>query len=222
MNIATWNDRMYAKHPTPYLGMAGFVEKIRVRKVQQLANLKRSDTVLEIGCEAGNLLLTLPDVNSKTGLDISLKALRKAKAHAKQVKATNVSWIQGDAMKSFSFKRGQFSVIICSETLEHVLDPQKVIENISKICNKNTRVIITVPNEKPKLILKNWLTRAGALHWLMPNIEEGQSEWHLHAFTRELLAYLVKKDFTIFNSSSILGLHEIMVLKLRSEKLKRF
>ena len=41
-----WNDAMYARHPTPYTGLAGLVEKLRVWKVQSVAQIRPDDRVL--------------------------------------------------------------------------------------------------------------------------------------------------------------------------------
>ena len=50
-----WNDEMYKLYPTPYVGLAGFVERKRARTICSLADIKSTDAVLEIGCEAGEI-----------------------------------------------------------------------------------------------------------------------------------------------------------------------
>src|SRR6266536_2940811 len=64
-----WNDEMYRKHATPYTGLAGFVERLRVQCVRSFANIKSTDTVLEIGCEGGNLMARLPESKRIVGAD---------------------------------------------------------------------------------------------------------------------------------------------------------
>ena len=63
------------QHPTPYYGLAGLVEKARLRAINKLADIQPNDSVLEIGCEAGNLMLSLPQASRMVGFDISQKAL---------------------------------------------------------------------------------------------------------------------------------------------------
>lgn len=213
-NLADWNDRMFYKHPTPYSGFAGLVEKFRVRAIREYAKITPNDTVLELGCEAGNLLIALPESKKTVGFDISNNALKKARQKAKAAKR-KIVFVNGDLGKRLPFKKGEFSVVICSETLEHVVDPQKSLKNIHKICGEDTRVIITVPNERPKLKIKEYLTRLKIMRLIMPGIEAEQSEWHLHAFSKEMLIKMMKKDFRLLKTGSILGLHVIVKAKAK-------
>ena len=71
-DLADWNDRMYAAHPTPYeRGIAGAIEAARVRAVLGLARIQPSDAVLEVGCESGRLLSRVPPARRVAGADIS-------------------------------------------------------------------------------------------------------------------------------------------------------
>lgn len=212
MQTDVWNDLMYEKHPTPYYGLAGIVEFIRVRVIHSYSQVKESESVCEIGCEAGNLILSFMGAKSRTGFDISRKALKSALEKSINLDIPT-TFVQGDAERKLPFTKGQFDVIICSETLEHVLNPQKVVKSIAAICTKDTRVIITVPNESPKLTVKKWLKKFGLIKLVVPGIEDEQSEWHLHAFSREFLHTLVERDFRIIRSGGILGLHEIVELR---------
>jgi cyclopropane fatty-acyl-phospholipid synthase-like methyltransferase len=69
---------MYHQHPTPYHGIAGFIEHSRVKTVYKFACVQPDDSVLEIGCEAGNLLYQCPKARRIVGADISSRALRDA------------------------------------------------------------------------------------------------------------------------------------------------
>jgi 2-polyprenyl-3-methyl-5-hydroxy-6-metoxy-1,4-benzoquinol methylase len=210
--ISRWNDKMFLAHRTPYKGIAGLVERARINKVISYSKITKADNVLEVGCEAGNLIMSLPVAQKKVGLDISKKALNKIRIESKKV-GMNITTVYGDLMKKLPFKKGDFSVIICSETLEHVLDPQMALRNISAICDYNTRIIITVPNEKPKLVIKKILLKIGIIKWLLPNIETGRSEWHLQIFSRKIILRLFCKYFTVCKIGSIFGLHTILLGK---------
>ena len=112
-----------------------------------------------------------------------------------------------DALQPLPFQQGDFDVIICSEMLEHVTNPGAVIANIADICTVKTRVILTVPLEAPKLVLKRWLERLGVLRFLFPGIERGQSEWHLQAFSRTMLHRLTEPLFISERVSIVWGCH---------------
>ncbi len=211
-DLVAWNDSMFEKHPTPYYGLAGWVERARVSVIKQLANITHEDTVLEIGCEAGNLLQALPASARTVGFDISPKALTVARSAFLRA-GRSAEFIQGDAAKPLPFEPGAFSVIICSEMLEHVHDPQLVIQRIHQLASKDTRVILTVPYERPKLIIKKLLTSLGVFRVILPGIEEGLSEWHLQEFSKERLLSEIKGLFEPIYIKTLLGLHVVAEVK---------
>jgi SAM-dependent methyltransferase len=208
MKIGTreWNDEMYRRHATPYSGIAGFIERHRVKRILQLAKVAASDTLLEVGCESGNLLAHFPVCRRVVGFDISPAALLDANRLFDGL-GKKAEFVQGDASIPMPFKPGDFSVIVCSEMLEHVHDPRKCLQNILTICTEKTRLILTVPNEKPKLAIKSALKRVGIFDWLFPNIEKEQSEWHLQAFDKAQLKAICKGTAEIVKLESVWGLH---------------
>lgn len=211
-DVSKWNDKMFKKHATPYTGIAGYVEKKRIQKILDYLNLKPSDRVLELGCEAGNFLVSLPPVKRLAALDVSREVLKAAKANTKK-RGLKMTFKHGDLMKKIPFKQGEFTAIVCSETLEHLLDPKVAVKNIHALCDGKTRVVITVPNEKPKLIIKSILTKLGLMDKLMPGVEPGQSEWHLHAFSKEMLRDTLMDHFEIKRFGSVLGMHYVVELR---------
>ncbi len=206
--LAEWNDRMFEKHPTPYYGLAGFVERARLSAINRVAAIKPDDTVLEIGCEAGNLLLALPRPTRLVGFDISKKALRAAGQAFKAV-GKSAEFVHGNAEEPLPFAPGEFSVIICSEMLEHVIDPRRVLEQIHAISSPDTRIVLTVPYEKPKLIIKRILTATGLFKLILPGIEDGLSEWHLQEFSKEKLLAEIEGLFTPHYAKTLMGLHVV-------------
>ena len=207
-DLATWNDEMYRKHPPPYGGgIAGAISAARVRTVLRMADVRPTDTVLEIGCESGHLLLQVPPCKLRMGADISQAALDDARAGADRMGAPRVEFMQLNAEEPLPFARGQFDVIIISEMLEHVTSPRAVLEHVAKICTPATRVVITVPNERPKLVIKDFLRAIKLFDLLFPGIEEGQSEWHLQQFSKPLIRETVKGLFTVQSISSVWGAH---------------
>jgi 2-polyprenyl-3-methyl-5-hydroxy-6-metoxy-1,4-benzoquinol methylase len=209
-----WNNRMFEKHPTPYRGLAGFVEHHRVRAVCSLAQIKEEDSVLEIGCEAGNLLLSLPQCKRLVGFDISTKALAEAAAKFGSNRRP-VEFFHGDATKDLPFNKNEFSVIICSEMLEHVSAPRAVLENIVKIASTSSRIVLTVPNERPILFIKKLLSKLRIFRLLLPTIEAEQSEWHLHRFSKLRLIEKSRSLFTIEKVRFVLGLRVIALARIK-------
>jgi 2-polyprenyl-3-methyl-5-hydroxy-6-metoxy-1,4-benzoquinol methylase len=208
--LAEWNDRMYRLHPTPYRGLAGVVERSRVRTILDFASVRSSDAVLELGCESGNLLIRVPASRRLVGADISTAALEDCARKFEQ-SGRAVTLVQLDAQNPLPFARGEFEVIICSEMLEHVPEPRVVLENIRALCDDRTRVVISIPTEAPKIYAKKLLKRLRVFRWLFPGIEEGQSEWHLHAFSRTMLGRLSADLFRVRRARTVWANHHVVL-----------
>jgi len=213
-NPQKWNDEMYAKHPTPYSGLAGWVEKKRLRKIHQLAAIGPGDSVLEVGCEGGQLMASLPECKRLDGVDVSALALEDARERFKKM-GREASFQLCDATTGLPFEAGDFDVIICSEVLEHVHEPEKIVRSIQQICTPETRVVLTVPNEIPKLKIKALLVRLKLMDLLFPGIEHGQSEWHIQAFTKSSFSDLIDGDMELQAMHNVLGQHFIAQCRVR-------
>ena len=72
------------------------------------------------------------------------------------------------------FQDNEFEVTLCSETIEHVTDYKKAIQELLRITSKV--LIITVPHESPELVAKN--------------IRENVAHGHIHYFDVNSLDYL--------------------------------
>lgn len=213
-NRAAWNNEMYHRHATPYgRGIAGRISRARVDQVKAFARIGPSDAVLELGCERGSLLLSLPACRRLVGSDISSAALADAAVTAKEKGRALTEFIQHDAEEPLPFTQAEFDVIIASEMLEHVPSPRKVLENIAAIATADTRLVISVPIEKPKLMIKSALRKTGLLGLLFPGIEAGQSEWHLHQFDKRMVTDCCAGLFAIESMKNIWGCHYVALLR---------
>ena len=200
---------------TPYRpGIAGRIEAARVRAVLGLARIAPQDAVLEVGCEAGNLLVRTPPTRRLVGADISPRALADARALF-AARGREADLVQVDAEQPLPWARGTFDVILCSEMLEHVRHPERVATNLAALCTPATRVVVSVPIEAPKLAIKGVLKRLGLLDRLFPGIEQGQSEWHVHAFSPAMLRALLAEHFVTVRERSVLLMHHAALLRAR-------
>lgn len=211
-DLEKWNDAMYVAHPTPYYNpVAGIIERKRAAKIAELCDVKKKDKLIEIGCEQGVLLDTLPDCKDKVGLDISEVALKDAKRRL----GKRARFVQADAEKKINLPDKSFDVVVCSQTLEHVKHPEKMMENIKRLAKDDARVVISVPNELFMLKIKTFLKKLGIIQLLFPGIEEGVSEWHLQVFTHQKVKDLVEGDFEIVEHKRAFNVYLIYLLKKR-------
>jgi ubiquinone/menaquinone biosynthesis C-methylase UbiE len=184
-----WNEEMVKKydpdafhhHPNP---IVRFIERRRVKAILSLIDGRRErERLLEVGCGAGNILEKAPPGNL-FGVDISAFIIAKA-SHKLSGKA---DLFQADA-QNLPFKDRVFRQVICSEVLEHLLDPLASLQEIDRILNHQGTAIISVPNELCINRMKRVLIRLGIFEWIlhrrggyakMP--ERMEDEWHLHTF----------------------------------------
>jgi 2-polyprenyl-3-methyl-5-hydroxy-6-metoxy-1,4-benzoquinol methylase len=108
----------------------------RLEAVFQMLPPLENQRILEIGCGAGLLALELASTAEMVfGIDISFFVLDFAKRVQEIVKYENVSFQHGDA-ENLAFQDESFDLVICSEVLEHLLDPQRALAEIRRVTKK--------------------------------------------------------------------------------------
>lgn len=86
--------------------------------------------VLDVGCGAGFLTNYLAEQNFQvTGLDASVGSLEVAAQHDSTSK---VKYLLGDAL-ALPFADGTFDAVCAMDFLEHVEDPERVIQEVSRV-----------------------------------------------------------------------------------------
>jgi len=97
------------------------------------------EAILDAGCGTGLFSRYLPP--GAVAVDINPRHIAKAKSHAPQI-----NFFTGD-LEKLPFEDGEFSLVICTEVIEHFPIPQKPLSEIKRVLNKNGLLIGTVPNK---------------------------------------------------------------------------
>lgn len=95
--------------------------------------------ILDAGCGTGLILRNLP--TNSIAIDINLWALKKAKKYA-----PSADVVLAD-IEHLPFKNNTFSLIVCTQILEHLNNPKNIIKNISNILKDDGIFIGSVPND---------------------------------------------------------------------------
>lgn len=145
-----------------------------------------SGRVLDIGCHSG---LFTEKIILKTnslevyGIDISKNAIEKAKQRIKKGK-----FITGDA-QNLPFKNNFFDAAFCLEMIEHVDNPEKVLQEMYRVLKKGGYGLVLIPTDN--LLFK--------IIWFLWNLR--YPVWkhvHVQSFQGSLLEKMVKeKGFKI-------------------------
>lgn len=99
---------------------------------------------LDVGCNRG-IYLREYEGGWKVGVDISYHVLKEIRN-----KNGALSLVTADAQDLDCFRSGTLDGILCSEVLEHVKRPEKVLGAVIRLLKPGGRVLITVPNYRGK------------------------------------------------------------------------
>lgn len=163
--------------------MMGYLKNLRRRYIQRkpflkhteiVKNVKKDCFILDAGCGQGNLSKMLLEKGCHVvGCDIEKP----------NFKHKNFTYVKVDLDKKFPFKK-RFDVIIFSDVLEHLKNPEKILHMAGKITKT---IIVSIPNNH------------FILYKLFPKLENPSEEYsqHLHHWTLESFKKIIPTDFKI-------------------------
>lgn len=137
-------------------------------------------SILEVGCRAGNLTQHYVAGNQVTGVDVDRQALELFERRL----GLKGHWVDVDA-EPLPFGAGAFDVVVFSEVMEHVRFPQKVLLEIARVLKPDGRLVGSVPNS---FRLRN------RLRFLFGRPFESDPS-HLRSYSHELLRKELSTQF---------------------------
>lgn len=161
-----------------------------------------SGVFLEYGCGSGSLLLSVARESRFSrviGVDISEKALdaiRSAWTHAYPDDGTKIELLQplNDTIPTVA--SGSCDAIVSVATIEHVLNPYIVLDELYRIAKSGATLICSVPNygyikHRVSLLFGN-LPKTGTDEPIENWRTAGWDGMHLHTFTQTAFAILLR------------------------------
>jgi SAM-dependent methyltransferase len=173
-----WTDEGYNPRRS---GAPAFLEHLFEEQV------RADDDCLDLGCGDGGTSgpYLVEHARSYVGVDVSPSAVELAQARGLDVRLI-------DDATSLAFPDGTFDVVVCSEVLEHLFEPQRAAAEAFRVLRPGGRLIATVPNaaywrDRVDAVLGLWQpggdNRARAEPWRSPHIRF----FHLRTLRRMLL-----------------------------------
>lgn len=202
-NFIQWNEEMAHKYdPEAYHLRSNFlirwIERRRVKTILNFLNTDQQDAVLEVGCGAGNILEQIPSTRLH-GIDLSTFLLKKSQ----QRLASHQTILAQSNAEQLPFAKAQFRKLVCSEVLEHVSSPRRVVGEMARVATADAILVMSVPNEDWINRIKGIIRRLGLGGWLLKGGNGSYSspdrmtdEWHLHSFSLTMLQE-ISKDILI-------------------------
>lgn len=187
-------DKFY-NHPNPIFR---YIENKRIKKLIELAEIKNNDKVIEVGCGAGHILERII-AGKLYGIDISEIQIKRAREKL----GSKVELLKAPAEK-IPFEDNFFDKILCSEVIEHVLEPVPILIEMKRILKDDGILSLTIPNENLINFTKRALKKTGLMRILEPKksgwdlaSKNNLDEWHLHEYNLELIKKQVQGIFKI-------------------------
>jgi len=112
---------------------------VLLEEVTRWINVLSEDLWLDAGCGEGQLVDLMGKHKKILGLDIDKQRLIHARTHP------YLSLIQG-SITSLPFANESLGGIVCVETLEHIVDMPRALEEFSRCLRPNGYLVITMPS----------------------------------------------------------------------------
>jgi len=152
--------------------------------------------ILDIGCGEGVLGKTLKEEKSVLihGIEISDEAIKKARTVLDEAYCAD---IESEEKWPEEIRKQKYDFIILTEVFEHLLFPEKLVHRLKDFSNKNTEIIITVPN------VLFWKNRLSFFLGRFDYAEKGlMDRGHIHFFSwKSLQKILTDEGYTIIGTA---------------------
>lgn len=176
----------------------------KINTFKKIVKNQEFKNIADAGCAGGYMTNEISKLFPKAkvfGLDIYSSTIK----HAKK-KYPRINFKRCDLHK-IPFQDNYFDLISCYETIEHVVDPPKVLKELQRIAKKNSTIIIAMDsgNILFKIIWYFWEKTTGKV-W---------KNAHLHPYYYKQLEKIIKQvGFKIKQKKfSHLGMEIIFILK---------
>jgi 2-polyprenyl-3-methyl-5-hydroxy-6-metoxy-1,4-benzoquinol methylase len=137
------------------------------RIVKITKNLRKTQSLLDIGCQNGDFL---NELQKYTNFD--LYGIEPSYEGAKNARSNKKLKIKRGYFHDGSYENSKFDIVNLGDVIEHLTEPKKMIDNIYKILKPGGLLIVTTPiSNCPYVFLSNAVNRrikSYPLAWLTP------------------------------------------------------
>jgi ubiquinone/menaquinone biosynthesis C-methylase UbiE len=175
------------------------VEELESKTVAAIRKISKSgDKILDAGVGYGGLLGRLPELQ-RFGVDISMSYLRRIPSEL------DVCFAK---LENLPYKDEVFDIVVSTDVLEHVIDLNKVVDELMRVLKKNGTLILRVPFDED---LSPYLSQSMPYEYV-----------HLRKFTKaclELIFGKIKKMELLFEEKMGFFINQKRSLILMGERL---
>lgn len=199
------------------------IDKIRlVSRTRDSGN----SILLDVGCGDGTYELLLKgEYGYLVGLDIELDDLRRATSNVRC--RQNVEFILAD-INHLPFRDLSVHVVLCSEVLEHLVDPPRALSELSRISCGSVLLTVPVLNVGRKLArILRYDRRLDEIEVVIGHVSMHGARWWIEAaersFGKRAMKYRVKADYLYvmveLSTSILANVKSSVLIRLTDEAL---
>jgi ubiquinone/menaquinone biosynthesis C-methylase UbiE len=181
-----------------------YIENKRIKKLISAAQIVETDKILEVGCGAGHILERIQK-GKLYGIDISDIQIKRATERL----GNKVVLVKSPGEK-IPYEDGYFDKLLCSEVIEHVLDPTPLLVEMKRVLKDEGILSLSIPNENLINFAKKIIIKIGLKKLIAPKQngwdlaeKDNLGEWHLHEFNLDLIKKYIKGIFKIEKTIAI-------------------
>ena len=197
VDVEALNDRLALEHPSDdYYARSPwpirFVEGRRLAIIRRFLGDVAGLEVAEIGSGAGHVLCMFPEARL-TAIDVSGVFLEQAR---ERLRGYDARFLHGE-VEDLGLPDASFDRIICTEVLEHVVDPEALLESIARLLRPDGVAVLTAPNDPLISRTKAFLGRPPLRGLVRGKVDWTGDEFHLHQWTPKQFELLCARSLTV-------------------------
>jgi len=174
----------YYDYSMEYNPIKKYFHETRFKVITNMA-ANAKGKLLDIGCAGGTFTNELSmNTDAKiTAIDISPQAIEYA-----QDRYPHIDFRVHDASFQLPFADNSFDTITILETLEHVLNPVEILQDMKRVLKPDGEIVVLVPSE-------NWYFQLGWMIWTKLPFNIGGNAWeevHVQRFDGDKLRHLLE------------------------------
>ncbi|MBN3209482.1 bifunctional 2-polyprenyl-6-hydroxyphenol methylase/3-demethylubiquinol 3-O-methyltransferase UbiG [Pectobacterium brasiliense] len=176
------------------------INPLRLGYISQHAEGLFGKKVLDVGCGGGILAESMAREGADvTGLDMGAEPLQVARLHALE-SGVAVDYVQETVEAHAHAHPGLYDVVTCMEMLEHVPDPQSVVQACARLVKPGGHVFFSTINRNAKA----WMMAVIGAEYVLKMVPRGTHDIKKFIRPAELMHWV---DSTPLREKHIIGLH---------------
>jgi ubiquinone/menaquinone biosynthesis C-methylase UbiE len=130
----------FSRQAIPFAQVPGHLDAMQI--LVELSGVASDDLVLDVACGPGIVSCEFArHARQVTGVDLTPAMIEQAQKRQHELNLDNVGWSVGDAVP-LPYPDNSFSLVLTRYSFHHLLDPQKALGEMIRVCNPGGRVMV--------------------------------------------------------------------------------